>query len=70
MRIPGKSGIELADEITSINSQVPLILMTSYENDSYNREGIKRKSLNFVKKPKDVKEAMELISNALGNKKI
>lgn len=66
--MPGKSGIELADEITGISPTLPVILMTSYENDYYNREGIKRNSLNFVKKPKDVKEAVELISKTLGNK--
>ena len=68
VRIPGKSGIELADEITNASLRIPLFLMTSYENDFYNHQGIKRNSFKFVKKPKNVKEAVSLISSALDNR--
>jgi DNA-binding NtrC family response regulator len=69
MRIPGMSGLEVAKEIKRLNPTSLIYLMTSYENDLYKHDGSKLDTIDtfyYVKKPKDTKEMVNLISTALG----
>jgi DNA-binding NtrC family response regulator len=65
MRLPGKSGIELARDIKEVKPSASLILMSSNVQDYYRAEKtLKNNSFSFVKKPETINEIVTLISNA------
>jgi len=62
MRMPGKSGIELAIEINKIVPSLCVILMSTTEKDFDDIQGSDKNLFTFSIKPKNVQETISLIS--------
>lgn len=62
MRMPGKSGIELASEINKIVPSLCVILMSTTEKDFDDIQGSDKNLFTFSIKPKNVQETISLIS--------
>jgi DNA-binding NtrC family response regulator len=62
IRMPGKSGIELAKEIKKVNRSIHVVLMSEDEKDYNNNENAKIYSDQFVVKPQNTRQVVELIS--------
>ena len=62
MRMPGKSGVELANEINRIRPSLPVILMSTTEKDYGDIEESNKYVFTFAVKPKNVEEIINLIS--------
>lgn len=67
IRMPGKSGFEVAKELNKENQLIQIILMSDNEKDCYddkeNNESCKNFSDKFAAKPKSVEEVVDLISD-------
>jgi len=63
MRMPGKSGIEIAKEIKTSIPSMRVILMSSNEKDFIENDESKTISDGFAIKPKNFDEFVKLISN-------
>lgn len=63
INIPGKSGIELAEEIKELLPDVILIFLTAYEN--YAIKAFELKIYDYILKPYDEKRIMESLNCAL-----
>jgi DNA-binding response OmpR family regulator len=63
MRMPGKSGIEIAVEIKKLNPLVRVILMADDKKDYDNANSPSEISDHFVTKPEDVRGVLKLISD-------
>ena len=64
IRMPGKSGIEVAKEVKKSIPGLRIILMSSNENDYYENNEAKDISDDFVLKPKDFDGFLKLLSNS------
>jgi len=67
--IPGMSGWEVADQIKSINPSTPVVLSTGW---GVKFDPVKMKSKNVdqvIKKPFNLKQVLEVISNLVGEEK-
>jgi DNA-binding response OmpR family regulator len=63
MRMPGKSGIEMARLIKLMNSRIRVVLMSSDRKDFYeSSEPVQNFADTFVVKPKNIEEVLQLIS--------
>ena len=62
MRMPGKSGAELANEINRLRPSLPVILMSTTEKDYDDIEGSNKNLFTFTVKPKNVEQIINLIS--------
>lgn len=65
LRMPKMSGIELAKCIRGINKTVPIIVLTALSDKETILETVKLGILDYVLKPVDVKELMDVISRAV-----
>lgn len=63
INIPGKSGIELAEEVKELLPDVILIFLTAYEN--YAIKAFELKIYDYILKPYDEKRIMESLNCAL-----
>jgi DNA-binding NtrC family response regulator len=63
MRMPRKSGIEIAVEIKKLNPLVRVILMADDKKDYDNANSPSEISDHFVTKPEDVRGVLKLISD-------
>ena len=62
IRMPGKSGIELAKEIKKANQSIHIVLMSDKEKDYNDNEYAKIYSNQFAIKPQDTDQVIDLIS--------
>jgi DNA-binding NtrC family response regulator len=60
--MPGKSGVELANEINRIRPSLPVILMSTTEKDYDDIEASNKNLFTFAVKPKNVEQIINLIS--------
>jgi putative two-component system response regulator len=65
IRMPGVSGIELLDRIRSIDSRMPVILMTGYAELNVAIDAIKRGAFDFVTKPYNPNYIIHTIEKAV-----
>jgi len=56
IKMPGMSGIELLEEITDLDPDIPVILMTAYAEVDQAVDAMKRGALDHIQKPFDSKE--------------
>jgi len=65
IRMPGRSGAELLDEVRALNPEVPVILMTAYGTIASAVDAMKRGAADYLTKPIDLDELEILVGRAL-----
>lgn len=69
-RLPDTDGILLLDEILKRNKNMPVILMTGYGDIKLSVVAIKKGALDYITKPINPQELLELVKNALHKPKV
>lgn len=69
LRLPDGDGIAMLKQIKKSNSQIPVVLMTSYAEVSTAVQAMKQGAFDYISKPFNPDEVLEVISNALEVKK-
>lgn len=67
IRMPKKSGLEMIDEIKSINKNAQVIILTGFREFEYAQQAIRLGVLRFLLKPSKIEEIKEAITSAVGN---
>jgi two-component system NtrC family response regulator len=65
IRMPGRSGAELLQEVRSLNPEVPVILMTAYGTIASAVDAMKRGAADYLTKPIDLDELEILVARTL-----
>ena len=68
LRMPGMSGISLLEGISEIEPQLPVILMTAYSDLDSAVSAYRAGAFEYLPKPFDVDEAVELVHRAIKNR--
>ncbi|SDR69207.1 two-component system, NtrC family, response regulator HydG [Polaribacter sp. KT25b] len=68
LRLPDGDGITLLKQIKLSNNAVPVVLMTSYAEVSTAVEAMKQGAFDYISKPFNPSEVLEVISNVLEEK--
>ncbi len=69
LRLPDGDGISLLKQIKKSNNDIPVVLMTSYAEVSTAVQAMKQGAFDYISKPFNPDEVLEVISNALEVKK-
>jgi len=56
INVPGKSGVELIEELRSFNDTTPAIIITAYEDTEHMRNSFDAGAHDYIKKPFDLEE--------------
>lgn len=67
IKMPRKSGLEMIDEIKSLNQQIQIIILTGYREFEYAQQAIRLGVLRFLLKPSKLDEIKEAIMVATQN---
>lgn len=70
LRLPDGDGITLLKQIKQGNHVVPVVLMTSYAEVSTAVQAMKQGAFDYISKPFNPDEVLEVISNALEEEKL
>ncbi|MEA2050091.1 MAG: EAL domain-containing protein [Campylobacterota bacterium] len=65
VNMPNMSGLEMAKEIKSINSNIPIIVATAFSNSEYLLEAIDLGIDKYVLKPVNIKKLLETMAKSL-----
>ncbi|OCQ54293.1 Response regulator protein TodT [Photorhabdus australis subsp. thailandensis] len=65
IRMPGKPGLILQDDLLKLNNTLPVIIMTGHGNIDICRRAFKNGAFEFLTKPIDADLLIETVSNAL-----
>ncbi|MEF9959885.1 MAG: response regulator [Niameybacter sp.] len=67
IRMPKKSGLEMIDEMKSINQDIQIIILTGFREFEYAQQAIRLGVLRFLLKPSKLEEIKEAIVSAVAN---
>jgi DNA-binding response OmpR family regulator len=56
INVPGKSGVELIEELRSFNDTTPAIIITAYEDVEHMKNSFEAGAHDYIKKPFDLEE--------------
>jgi PAS domain S-box-containing protein len=65
IRMSGKNGIELLEEIRTFNPDVPIIIMTAFASLETAIEAVKHRAFDYLTKPLDYNKLKSVIKNAV-----
>ncbi len=65
IRMPGKPGLALQDDLLKLNNTLPIIIMTGHGNIDICRRAFKNGAFEFLTKPIDADLLIETVSDAL-----
>ncbi|MET0288943.1 MAG: response regulator [Pseudoxanthomonas sp.] len=65
VRLPGKSGRELADHLREQGNEMPIILMTGYSEESFKRDDFLARRMSLLRKPFQIRELLDAVRTAL-----
>ena len=65
LRMPGRTGIDLVDDLRRVNPEVPVIVMTAFGTVATAVEAMKRGAADYLTKPIDLDELEVLIARTL-----
>ena len=68
MKMPEMTGIELLNAVKSINSDIPVIIITGYSNVDNAIQALRLGAADFIKKPYDIEELLRQIELILDNR--
>lgn len=63
-RMPGINGFELLKQIKNIDAKIPVIIMTAYSDLDTTVESYQEGAFEYLAKPFDIDDAIELVKNA------
>jgi DNA-binding NtrC family response regulator len=66
--MPGLGGFEVLERIKSINSTLPVIIVTGHGSLTEGPEGIKSGAFDYIMKPFDLDDLIQKIEEAVHNK--
>ncbi|MGL4737132.1 MAG: response regulator transcription factor [Cellulosilyticaceae bacterium] len=69
IRMPRKSGLEMIDEIKSLNQNIQIIILTGFREFEYAQQAIRLGVLRFLLKPSKLEEIKEAVTAASDNLK-
>ena len=61
--LPQKTGEELAETLTRINPELPVIICSGYSGERVNRDSLEQKGFNFLVKPYSIGSLLNLVKN-------
>lgn len=64
IKMEGKSGLQLQDELLKVGSHLPIIFLTGYASIKLSVETLRKGAFNFLEKPVKFEELLNLISEA------
>ncbi|MEG0352532.1 MAG: response regulator [Cellulosilyticaceae bacterium] len=67
IRMPKKNGLEMIDEIKSINQNSQMIILTGYRDFEYAQQAIRLGVIRFLLKPSKLDEIKEAVGTAIDN---
>lgn len=67
VKMPGRSGIDLQNELNKSGNAVPLILITGHGDVAMAVQAIKHGAFDFLEKPFDADKLVEIIRRAVGS---
>lgn len=67
IRMPKKSGLEMIDEIKSINRNMQILILTGFREFEYAQQAIRLGVLRFLLKPSKIDEIKEAVNAAVAN---
>lgn len=70
LKMPGKSGLEVLEEVKKKDNTIPVILMTAYGSINTAVKAVKQGAYDFLPKPFDPDHLLLLISRALEKQKL
>ncbi len=65
IRMPGMSGMELAEKAHAHHPDLPVIFMTGYANITSAKDAIKQRAADYIMKPFELTEMRQAVANAL-----
>ena|SRR5262245_22816288 len=65
VRMPGMNGLELQRRLVDCNSRIPIIFITSHEDDHVRAQAIESGAVSFLYKPFREEELLKAINVAL-----
>ncbi len=68
MKMPEMTGIELLNAVKSINSDIPVIIITGYSSVDNAIQALRLGAADFIKKPYDIEELLRQIELILDNR--
>jgi FixJ family two-component response regulator len=64
VRMPGKSGLELQEELAASGSSLPIIFITAYDNGEVQSRAMKANAVAFLRKPFEDQALLDAIQKA------
>ena len=64
IRMPGKSGIDLLDEVKELRPEIPIIIMTAHSDLESAVESYEHGAWEYLPKPFDIEEAVSMVQRA------
>ena len=64
IRMPGKSGIDLLDQVKELRPEIPIIVMTAHSDLESAVESYEHGAWEYLPKPFDIEEAVAMVQRA------
>ena len=64
IKMPGKSGIDLLDEVKELRPEIPIIIMTAHSDLKSAVESYEHGAWEYLPKPFDIEEAVSMVQRA------
>jgi FixJ family two-component response regulator len=68
VRLPGMDGLELQRHLTTSHSDIPIIFITSYEDDEVRARALNAGAVHYFLKPFNDQDLLDAIDTALKSK--
>jgi FixJ family two-component response regulator len=68
VRLPGMDGLELQRHLTTSHSEIPIIFITSYEDDEVRARALNAGAVHYFLKPFNDQDLLDAIDAALKSK--
>ena len=65
IKMPGKSGIDLLDEVKELRPEIPIIIMTAHSDLKSAVESYEHGAWEYLPKPFDIEEAVSMVQRAI-----
>lgn len=69
VRLPGMNGLEALERLQSRLKQTPVVIMTAFGSLNIAVEAIERGAFDYLPKPFDLDQAMDVVNRALANRR-
>jgi FixJ family two-component response regulator len=68
VRLPGMNGLELQRQLANSHSEIPIIFITSYEDDEVRARALNTGAVDYLLKPFNDEDLLDAIGAALKSK--